>query len=112
MSDRNYVWRGCRLQRPVVALAMAPMRLGIVQQGWRPLPRWDFAQEFRITLEQGIDSLNHLASNATNHPRFSGIGLRAFIKWAAGFDQALIQPRPFVVAQADHLENGEEHHLL
>jgi hypothetical protein len=43
---------------------------------------------------------------------FSDIGLRLFVKGAPRFHQALIQFGPFVLLQADGLENGKKQHLL
>src|SRR5579883_1602060 len=110
MSYRNRIERWRRFQGPIMALPMSLMHLWIVQQRrWRLLPLRDAGEQLRIPLEQSVDRLNHLTCNAPNHTGFARVGLCAFIKWAASFDQTLIQPRPFVVAQANHLQDREEH---
>lgn len=113
MSDRNHVWRRRRFQRPVLTLPMPLMHLWIIQQRRRRfLPLRNATQEFRITHKQRVDGLDHLPSDATNDARFPCIGLPTLIERTAGFDQALIQPCPLMVAQADHLHDGQEHDLL
>src|SRR5258708_4800785 len=113
MSDRNHVWRLRRFQGLVLTLSVSLMHLWIVQQRrWRFLPVRNATQEFSIAHKQRVNCLDHLTRNTSNDASFAGIGLCALIKGTPGFNQALVQPRPFIVSQADYLQNGEEHNLL
>lgn len=96
-----------------MTLPMSLVHFCIVQQWrWRFLPLRNMTQELSIAHEQRVDGLDHLSSDTTNDSGFSGIGLGAFIKRTASFDQTLIQPCPFVVSQTDDLHDSQKHDLL
>ena len=113
MKYGNRVWRWRRFQRPIVSLWMLSMHLRIIQQrGWRILTWRDCAQQLGIPLKQGVDGLGHLTGHATDDTFLANIGLGALVVWACGFDQAIVEVRPFMVLQADRLEDGQEQYLL
>src|SRR5712692_2182455 len=113
MKYGNRVGKWRRFQGPILALAMLSMHFRVIQQRRRRLlPRQDLAQDLGIAFEQGIDSLGHLAGHATDHARLTDVGLGALVIRALGLDQALIELGPFVVLQADRLQDGQEQHLL
>src|SRR3989440_2441994 len=113
MNKGYGVWGRRRFQGSILPLTMLAMHLWIIQlRRWRFLARQDRAQQFCISLEQSVDGLGHLTGHATDHPLFPDMGLRAFVIRAFRFDQSLIQLGPFVVPQANGLEDDQKQHLL
>ncbi len=113
MKQGNRIGRWRRFQGPILTLAMLSMHLWIIQLRWRRVLAWrNSPQQLCISLEQSVDGLGHLTSYATDHPLFPDMGLRAFVIRAFRFDQSLIQLGPFIVPQANGLENDQEQHLL
>ena len=113
MKHDHRIGRWRRFQGPILTLAMLSMHLWIIQLRWRRVLAWrNSTQQLCISFEQSINRLGHLTGHATDHPLFPDIGLCPFVIGALGFDQSLIQAGPFVVTQANGLEDDQKQHLL
>src|SRR6266700_8433679 len=108
MKYCNYIGRRRRFQGPVMSLAMVSMHPWIIQQRrWRLLAKWNFREQLSISFEQSVNGLGHLASNPTNHTGFSCVGLCSLVVRLFGFAEVLVAASPFIVSQADGLQNSK-----
>jgi hypothetical protein len=113
MKHDNRVGRWRLFQGPILTLAMLSIHLWIKQLRRRRILAWrDSTQQLCISFEQSVNRLGHLTGHATDHPLFPDMGMCPFVIGALGFDQSLIQVGPFVVPQANGLEDDQKQHLL
>jgi hypothetical protein len=94
-------------------MAMPMMHFRIIQpRGRQGVTSGNLAYRLGILFEQGIDHLDDLPGDAPHHLEFPGVATSPFVIGAFGFDQTLLEVRPFALVLPNGLSHDKKHHVL